>query len=134
VNIVSPQFESWVKGLPKEKQEQARRGFEAFTSGIVQSLLGNVRRTFVDQFLNALGPSEKVKIEFIADQIVGAKDSNRLRQKTMIGVVAAFESGIVYATEAVKRGENPGDMVASLHKIVMTHEVKKVVTNKKSGQ
>jgi hypothetical protein len=50
----------------------------------------------------------------------------------MIGIVAAFESGIVFATEAAKRGENPADMVASLDKIVMTHEVKKVVTNKKS--
>ena len=73
-----------------------------------------------------------MKIEFIADQIVGAKDSNRLHQKTMIGLAAAFETGIVYATEVAKRGENPADLVASLHKIVMTNEVKKVVANKKS--
>jgi hypothetical protein len=132
VKIVSPYFEERIKDWPQEKQEEARKGFEEFASGVVQSLIGDVRRAFIDKFLTTVGPVEKIKIEFIADQIVGAKDSNSLHQKTMIGLAAAFESGIKYAVEAAKRDENPADIVESLHKNVMTNEAEKVVDVRKS--
>ena len=104
MNIVSTYLEERIKSWPPEKQDAARRGFGEFLSGVVQSLVGNVRRGFVNKFLDTIGPVEKIKIEFVADQIVEAKESNRLRQKTLIGLVAAFESGIKYAVQATKRG------------------------------
>jgi len=131
VKFVSPYFEQRIKDWPLERQEEARRGFEEFAGGVVQSLIGNVRRAFIDKFLTTVGPVEKIKIEFIADQIVGAKDSNRLPQKTMIGLAAAFDSGIKYAVEAAKRGENPAD-IGELHKHVMTNEAEKVVDVRKN--
>jgi len=69
-----------------------------------------------------MGPVEKIEIEFIADQIVDAKHSHRLRQKTLIGLVAAFESGIKYAVEATSRRENPSGIIELLHKNILTHE------------
>jgi hypothetical protein len=53
---------------------------------------------------------------------VDAKDSHRLRQKTLIGLVAAFESGIKYAVEATNRRENPSGIIESLHKNTLTGE------------
>jgi hypothetical protein len=73
--------------------------------------------------LDTIGPVEKIKIEFVAEHIVEAKDSNRLRSKALIGLVAAFESGIKYAVEAAKQGENPSDIIEQLHKNVITSEV-----------
>lgn len=134
VKIVSTYFEERIRDWPLEKQEEARRSLEAFASGTVQSLIGNVRRAFVDKFLNTVGPLEKIKIEFIADQIVAAKDSNRLHQKTIIGLAAAFESGIKYAFEATKRGEDPGDIVESLHKNVVIAEAENIVGARRSKQ
>jgi hypothetical protein len=122
VNIVSTYLEERIKSWPPEKQDEARRGFGEFLSGVVQSLVGNVRRGFVNKFLDTLGPVEKIKIEFVADQIVESKESNRLRQKTLIGLVAAFESGIKYAVQATKRGESPSDIIELLHKNVLIHE------------
>ena len=122
MNIVSPYLEERIKSWPPEKQDEARRGFGEFFSGVVQSLMGNVRRGFVNKFLDTVGPFERIKIEFIADQIVDAKDSNRLRQKTLIGLVAAFESGVKYAVEANKRGENASDIIELFGKNVPTHE------------
>ena len=93
-----------------------------FLSGVVQSLVGNVRRGFVNKFLDTIGAVEKIEIEFIADQIVDAKDSHRLRQKTLIGLVAAFESGIKYAVEATNRRENPSGVIELLHKNILAQE------------
>jgi hypothetical protein len=53
---------------------------------------------------------------------VDAKDSHRLRQKTLIGLVAAFESGIKYAVEAANRRENPAGIIELLHKNILTQE------------
>jgi hypothetical protein len=122
VNNVSSYLEERIKSWPPEKQAEARRGFAEFLSGVVQSLAGNVRRGFVNKFLDTIGPVEKIEIEFIADQIVDAKDSHRLRQKTLIGLVAAFESGIKYAVEATNRRENPLGIIALLRKNILTHE------------
>jgi len=122
VNNVSPYLEERIKSWPPEKQDEARRGFGEFLSGVVQSLVGNVRRGFVNKFLDTIGPVEKIEIEFIADQIVDAKDSHRFRQKTLIGLVAAFESGIKYAVEATNRRENPSGIIELLHKNILTHE------------
>jgi len=122
VNNVNPYLEERIKSWPPEKQAEARRGFGEFLSGIVQSLVGNVRRGFVNKFLDTIGSVEKIEIEFIADQIVDAKDSHRLRQKTLIGLVAAFESGIKYAVEAINRRENPSGIIESLHKNILTGE------------
>ena len=122
MNNVNPYLEERIKSWPPEKQAEARRGFGEFLSGIVQSLVGNVRRGFVNKFLDTIGSVEKIEIEFIADQIVDAKDSHRLRQKTLIGLVAAFESGIKYAVEAINRRENPSGIIESLHKNILTGE------------
>ena len=122
MNNVIPYLEERIKSWPREKQDEARRGFVEFLSGVVQSLVGNVRRGFVNKFLDTIGRVEKIEIEFIADQIVDAKDSHRLRQKTLIGLVAAFESGIKYAVEATSRGENPSGMIELLHKNILTRE------------
>lgn len=130
MNIVSPFLEEKIKDWPPEKQDEARRGFDEFLSGVVQSLMGNVRRGFVNKFLDAIGPVEKIKIEFVADQIVEAKDSNRLRSKTLIGLVSAFESGIKYAVEAAKRGENPSVIIEELHKNVLTGETQKAIEDR----
>ena len=130
MNIVSPFFEEKIKEWPPEKQDEARRGFGEFLSGVVQSLVGNVRRGFVNRFLGAIGSVEKIKIEFVADQIVEAKDSNRLRSKTLIGLVSAFESGIKYAVEAAKRGENPSGIIEELHKNVLTGETQKAIEDR----
>ena len=127
MNIVSPFLEEKIKDWPPEKQDEARTGFSEFLGGVVQSLMGNVRRGFVNKFLDAVGPVEKIKIEFVADQIVEAKDSNRLRSKTLIGLVAAFESGIKYAMEATKRGGNPLGIIEELHKNVLIGETAKVI-------
>ena len=127
MNIVSPFLEEKIKDWPPEKQDEARRGFGEFLSGVVQSLMGSVRRGFVNKFLDAIGPMEKIKIEFVADQIVEAKDSNRLRSKTLIGLVAAFESGIKYAVEAATRGENPSGIFEELHKNGLTGETQKAI-------
>ena len=121
-NNVNPYLEERIKSWPPEKQAEARRGFGEFLSGVVQSLVGNVRRGFVNKFLDTIRPVEKIEIEFIADQIVDAKDSHRLRQKTLIGLVAAFESGIKYAVEATNRRENPSGIIESLHKNILTAE------------
>ena len=122
MNNVNPYLEERIKSWPPEKQAEARRGFAGFLDGVVQSLVGNVRRGFVNKFLDTIGPVEKIEIEFIADQIVDAKDSHRLRQKTLIGLVAAFESGIKYAVEATNRRENPSGVIELLHKNVLRHE------------
>jgi hypothetical protein len=122
VNIVSPYLEERIKSWPPESQDEARRGFGEFLGGVVQSLIGHVRRGFVNKFLDTVGPLQRIKIEFIADQIVDAKDSNRLRQKTLIGLVAAFESGIKYALEASKRGENASGIIELFGKNVLNHE------------
>jgi hypothetical protein len=122
MNNVSAYLEERIKSWPREKQDEARRGFAEFLSGVVQSLVGNVRRGFVNKFLDTIGPVEKIEIEFIADHIVDAKDSHRLRQKTLIGLVAAFESGIKYAVEATHRRENPLGIIELLHKNILTHE------------
>lgn len=130
MNIVSPFLEEKIKDWPSEKQDEARRGFGEFLSGVVQSLMGNMRRGFVNKFLDAIGPVEKIKIEFVADQIVEAKDSNRLRSKTLIGLVSAFESGIKYAVEAAKCGENPSRIIEELHKNVLTGETQKAIEDR----
>ncbi len=122
MDIVSPFLEERIKDWRPEKKDEARRGFGEFLSGVVRSLVGDMRRGFVNKFLDTIGPVEKIKIEFVADHIVEAKDSNRLRSKTLIGLVAAFESGIKYAVEATKHGENPSDIIEELHKNVITHE------------
>jgi hypothetical protein len=122
VNNVSSYLEERIKSWPPEKQDEARRGFREFLSGVVQSLMGNVRRGFVNKFLDTVGPLQRIKLEFIADQIVDARDSNRLRQKTLIGLVAAFESGIKYAVEANKRGKNAADIIELFGKNVPTQE------------
>lgn len=121
--IVSAFLEEKIKDWRPEKKDEARRSFEGFLSGVVQSLGRDVRRGFVNKFLDTMGPVEKIKIEFVAEHIVEAKDSNRLRSKTLIGLVAAFESGIKYAVEAAKQGENPSDIIEQLHKNVITPEV-----------
>lgn len=123
MDIVSPFLEEKIKDWRREKKDEARRSFEEFLSGVVQSLVRDARRGFVNKFLDTIGPVEKIKIEFIAEHIVQAKDSNRLRSKTMIGLVAAFESGIKYAVESAKHGENPSDIIEQLHKNVITPEV-----------
>ena len=122
MNNVIPYLEERIKSWPREKQDEARRGFAEFLSGVVQSLVGNVRRGFVNKFLDTIGAVEKIEIEFIADQIVDARDSHRLRQKTLIGLVAAFESGIKYAVEATNRRENPSGVIELLHKNILAHE------------
>lgn len=122
MDSVSPFLEEKIKDWRPEKKDEARRGFGEFLSGVVQSLLGDVRRGFVNKFLDTIGPVEKIKIEFVADHIVEAKDSNRLRSKTLIGLVAAFESGIKYAVEAIKHGENPADIIEELRKNVIAHQ------------
>ena len=122
MNIVSPYLEERIKSWPLERQDEARKGFGEFLGGVVQSLMGHVRRGFVNKFLDAVGPLQRIKIEFIADQIVDAKDSNRLRQKTLIGLVAAFESGIKYAVEASKSGESASDIIELFGKNVLNHE------------
>ena len=123
MDIVSPFWEEKIKDWRPEKKDEARRSFEEFLSGVGQSLGRDVRRGFVNKFLDTIGPVEKIKIEFVAEHIVEAKDSNRLRSKTLIGLVAAFESGIKYAVEAAKQGENPSDIIEQLHKNVITPEV-----------
>ncbi|HEX2663557.1 MAG TPA: hypothetical protein VHM93_12050 [Candidatus Acidoferrum sp.] len=123
MDIVSPFWEEKIKDWRREKKDEARRSFEEFLSGVVQSLVRDARRGFVNKFLDTIGPVEKIKIEFIAEHIVEAKDSNRLRSKTLIGLVAAFESGIKYGLEAAKHGENPSDILEQLHKNVITPEV-----------
>lgn len=123
MDIVSPFLEEKIKHWRPQEKEEARRSFEEFLSGVVQSLGRDVRRGFVNKFLDTMGPVEKIKIEFVAEHIVEAKDSNRLRSKTLIGLVAAFESGIKYAVEAAKHGENPSDIIEQLHKNVITPEV-----------
>ena len=120
MDIVSPFLEEKIKDWRPEKKAEARRGFEEFLSGVVQSLVRDVRRGFVNKFLDTIGPLQKIKIEFVAEHIVEAKDSNRLRSKTLIGLVAAFESGIKYAVEAAKHGQNPSDIIEELHKNVIT--------------
>lgn len=130
VNVVSPFLEEKIKDWPPEKQDEARRGFGEFLSGVVQSLVGTVRRGFVNKFLDTVGPVERIKIEFVADQIVEAKDSSRLRAKTMIGLVAAFESGIKYAVKAAKRGENPLGIIEELHKNVLAGETEKAIEDR----
>ena len=132
MNIVSPFLEEKIKDWPPEKQEEARRGFGEFLSGVVQSLVGNVRRGFVNKFLDVIGSVEKIKIEFVADQIVEAKDSNRLRSKTLIGLVSAFESGIKYAVEAAKRGENPSGIIEELHKNVLAGETQRAIEDREN--
>ena len=121
MDIVSPFLDARIKDWRPEKKDDARRRFGDFLSGVVQSLLGDVRRGFVNKFLDTIGPVEKIKIEFVADHIVEAKDSNRLRAKTLIGLVAAFESGVKYAVEATKHGENPSDIIEELHRNVIAH-------------
>lgn len=123
MDIVSAFLEERIRDWRSEKKDEARRSFEGFLSGVVQSLGRDVRRGFVNKFLDTIGPVEKIKIEFVAEHIVEAKDSNRLRSKTLIGLVAAFESGIKYAVEAAKQGENPSDIIEQLHKNVVTPEV-----------
>lgn len=118
MDIVSAFLEERIREWRSEKKDEARRSFEGFLSGVVQSLARDVRRGFVNKFLDTIGPVEKIKIEFVAEHIVEAKDSNRLRSKTLIGLVAAFESGIKYAVEAAKQGENPSDIIEQLHKNV----------------
>lgn len=122
MDTASPFLEEKIRDWRPEKKDEARRGFGEFLGGVVQSLLGDVRRGFVNKFLDTIGPVEKIKIEFVADHIVEAKDSNRLRSKTLIGLIAAFESGIKYAVEATKHGENPADLIDELHKNVITHQ------------
>ena len=122
MNNVSLYLEERIKNWPREKQNEARKGFAEFLSGVVQSLVGNVRRGFVNKFLDTIGAVEKIEIEFIADQIVDAKESHRLRQKTLIGLVAAFESGIKYAVQATNRRENPSGIIELLHKNILAHE------------
>jgi hypothetical protein len=131
VNIVSPYLEGRIKNWPPEKQEEARKSFSEFLYGAVQSLIGDVRQAFVNKFFDTVGPLEKFKIEFIADKIVDAKNSNRLRSKTMIGLTAAFESGVKYAVEATKRGENPSDIIEALHTGVLTDEAEKAIEGRK---
>ena len=130
MNILSPFLEDKIKDWPPEKQDEARRGFGEFLSGVVQSLVGDVRRGFVNKFLDTIGPVEKINLEFVADQIVEAKDSNRLRSKTLIGLVAAFESGIKYAVAAAKRGENPSGIIEELRKNVLTSETEKAIEDR----
>lgn len=122
MEIVSAFLEERIRDWRSEKKDEARRSFEGFLSGVVQSLGRDVRRGFVNKFLDTIGPVEKIKIEFVAEHIVEAKDSNRLRSKTLIGLVAAFESGIKYAVEATKRRENPSGIIDLLHKNILTHE------------
>lgn len=122
MDSASPFLEEKIRDWEPEKKDEARRGFGEFLGGVVQSLLGDVRRGFVNKFLDTIGPVEKIKIEFVADHIVEAKDSNRLRSKTLIGLIAAFESGIKYAVEATKHGANPADIIDELHKNVITHQ------------
>lgn len=122
MDTASTFLEEKIKDWRPEKKDEARRGFGEFLGGVVQSLLGDVRRGFVNKFLDTIGPMETIKIEFVADHIVEAKDSNRLRSKTLIGLIAAFESGIKYAVEATKHGERPADVIDELHKNVITHE------------
>lgn len=124
MDIVSAFLEEKIKDWRPEKKDEARRGFGEFLSGVVQSLLGDVRRGFVNKFLDTLGPVEKIKIEFVADHIVEAKDSNRLRSKTLIGLVAAFESGIKYAVKAAKHGENPSGIIEELHRNAIAQEAR----------
>ena len=123
MDIVSPFLEEKIKDWRPEKKHEARKSFEEFLSGVVQSLVRDARRGFVNKFLDTIGPVEKIKIEFVAEHIVEAKDSSRLRSKTLIGLVAAFESGIKYAVEAAMHGENPSDVIEQLHNNVVTPEV-----------
>lgn len=103
MNIISPALEKYIQSLPPEKREAATRQYEQFFSGVMQGLVGDARRAFAEKFLSTIGSDRRMQFDHIIDLLEHVKDSNSFKPRMVAALAFAYESGIGYAVEALKR-------------------------------
>jgi hypothetical protein len=115
VTLVSPALEKYFKSLPPEKEQEARRQFEAFALGILQNLKGKALRATADKFLKMVKPGERAAFKMITDKVRSVSSSQRFDAQMAVAFSFAFECGIRYAVEAKGRGEDPLKVITDIH-------------------
>jgi hypothetical protein len=132
--FIYPDLEKRIKDWPPEEQEKARRSHEQFIAGIMQLFRGNARVALLDKFLQTIGSNEQSRIEFLADQIVNAAASNRLKKITMRVLATVFEQGAKWAIELNSRGDDMTKKLESLHILAITEEAEKLARSRSKSK